>query len=464
MSRRSTGILVIVGAGVALAGAVVAVVVLTGAPAPRNGYAITAIGRDEAVLLTRRDAGDDFAQDVALVHPNGAVVWRADLDAYGVVDTSGAVAVAARDDAVFAFAESGPGSTDTRLLAFARATGERLWEAEVDTDAVEGALICDGAVVVDADRVYVTRIVADGSRVDAFDRRTGAHAWRATPGRYPAAVRLSGSGLAVIDEDDSVLIDRATGRTEDLPKLAHLCDVADGALTRTDDALLLLADGADPARYPAPEDAFIDFRGPCGQRDGALVVSGSPKTVGPVALLGFDRVTRAHTWTIPLDAQKSAAFASDGGELPRLLPALVSDGADSPLTLVVVDLADRAVVARSTLGPNAGDAVAIAAAGRGFVWLPPSTLVALDPETGAVAAAVDLGDILVRRPDALISSDVRFGRLWRPGDATAPADPPPLVVTDLRSGATTASAGLQLRDVTAAIRAAWLPAPAPEAP
>lgn len=177
--RRWRRGIVVLGAGVFVAGVLA---VRAFRPKARGVYAVAPLGHTQAVFATRRNEDDATTDWLQLDDADGTVRWSFDTGTHRVLDTLGETAVAATKHRIYAFLEPGyRGPHDSRLVAFDRASGRRVWEKVVDTHLGPNVLFADSpTLLVDADRVYVARCRDNTGHVDAYARGSGAHEWSRT--------------------------------------------------------------------------------------------------------------------------------------------------------------------------------------------------------------------------------------------------------------------------------------------
>ncbi|PKN55254.1 MAG: hypothetical protein CVU56_22230 [Deltaproteobacteria bacterium HGW-Deltaproteobacteria-14] len=447
---------------VLLLGAGVGVYVAT-RPTVRFITGLAPIGLDEAVFVTRRNTDDDTRYWLQLSGADGAVRWSVSTGDHTVVNNLGATAIGADADAVYGFEEPGrvaPASA-TRLVARARSDGEVVWETAMDPLPDRTLMIGDGAVRVDAARVYVSRELPGGPVLDAFARSDGRREWSSATAdaRGAALYPLGPERLAVLAHGGScTIVNRTSGGSEVLDWTFPLGAVPSGvAVAQQGDAVVFTPGGERVAFHP-PNGARVEPRGPVGERDGQLIVGVRVGATNTVGLVAFARDTQAVTWSLDLGATLFSELTADGGPLPRLLPVtLYGDPKREGVVqeLAVVDLDRGAIVAR--YDTNGAHATSLVAAGRPWIWLGFDTLVALDPETGAIATATRFDSASLMGTD-IRPEDLRFGQLWIPGAGHAAPSDLPFAVVDLHTGAVSQLNGaVTSQDVTVAVRAALAP-------
>ena len=438
-------------------------------PKTRFVTAVAPIGPKQAVLVTRRNEDHATWHWLQLEDADGTVRWSVDTGTHGVLASLDEAAVAATKRRVYALLVPGgvgDGPDEVRLLALDRATGRRLWDVVADPHAGTGRVSPDSpAVLVDRRRVYVALGTTRTGRIDAFARGTGKHLWtRAIDRGFRGAARFVDPGHLLLTSylGETLSLDRKTGAVDGHTHHWFLGDVPGGlAFTDLVSVIVRHPDGHD-TRYPVAKGT-TPWTTPSvvGVRGQLLVVGVHQRARPSAALVAYDRRTRAPVWTLEVGATSLTRFLGDGRALPRLLPVGIY-GAPGPhgsrhAGIVVVDLDAGRIVQRYDLGDMAD--VAIAAAGRPWVWLDDDTLVALDPRTGAVARATTLAGAGLVGPD-LHARDLRFGQLWLFRDDYVRPSRLPFAIVNLATGTVGhLHAGMTTRDVTAKVRAAWRPSP-----
>lgn len=308
-------------------------------------------------------------------------------------------AVAATKDRVYAFLEPDGGPDDTRLVALDRASGRRVWEKVVDAHIADHILVADTpTVLVDGARVYVARCWAGSLHVDAFARGTGAHRWSRDIVGNCGSLRLFGPDhlLALSGFGSVFSLSRKTGTTGARGKRVFVGSVREGVVVTDLQTLTVQRPSGPGASYRVPDGDYLAPFAPFGVRPDRIVVGVRQKATRTVALVGFDRRASAATWTVDLGGSIFTHFRSDG-----------------------------------------------------------DTLVALDPETGAIARATSFPPAFLVANELPVQ-DFRFGQLWVAAEHYARPAALPYAVVDLTTDAVTHTGGdMRPRDMTAKVRAAW---------
>jgi PQQ-like domain len=418
MPRRRRLLLALVGLGVAIGGLWW---VLT--PATRFVYGLSPIGRDEAVLLTRRNEDHATHFWVQLVREDGAVVWSTETSPLAVRDALGFSGVAASDGRVVLLGER---DQATVVLALGRSGGEQLWEREVSSAPQHriGPML-----VLDGPRVYALHDHVVGERshetITALALEDGEVLWTLAaphpedePRRLDVALRGPGRLVVTNGTADAVIeLDGQTGEARrSLPMRSQGCSTPRGIVGYDTRKLVWLpgpmAGGpeASPRVVELGPDVRPSLDGPCGEHGDDIVIGAAlgDRDIGLVRVGGEDGTVR---WTLPLGDWSFQRSTSADGRLPRFLPVGVYgthvEGGPMLEEVIVVDLEQGTIVSRN---PIEDHRVAFVTAEQAYVMGTFSrVLVALDPATGGIARATHFP---ATTGNDVHDEDYRFGRLW----------------------------------------------------
>lgn len=418
MPRRRLLLVVLVGLGLAVVGLVWRLM-----PATRFVYGLSPIGRDEAVLLTRRNEDDATHFWVQLVREDGAVAWSTETSPLAVREALGFSGVAASDGRVVLLGEREQAAV---VLTLGRSGGERLWERELSSAPQHriGPLL-----VLDGPRIYALHDVVVGDRSDetitALALEDGEVLWTlAAP--HPEAqprgldVALLGPGRLVVTQratDEAIELDGQSGEARrSLPMRSQVCSTPRGIVGHDAHAVVWVprpaAGGpeASPRVVALGPDVRPSHEGPCGARGDDLLIGAAlgDRDIGLVRVGVEDRTVR---WALPLGDWSFQRSTSADGRLPRFLPMVVygtqAEGGPMLHEVIVVDLDQGAIVSRNRVDDHR---VAFVTAERAYVMGTFShVLVALDPATGAIASATRFA---ATTGNDVHEEDYRFGRLW----------------------------------------------------
>ncbi len=394
-------------------------------PATRFVYGLSPIGRDEAILLTRRNEDHATRFWVQLVGSDGAVAWSHETSPLAVSDALGFSGVAASDGRVVLLGER---DQATVVLALGRSAGERLWEREVSSAPQHriGPLL-----ILDGPRVYALHEHLVGERshetITALTLEDGEVMWTLAAPTPEDELRridvaLLGPARLVVTTslaDEAIELDGQTGEARRSLPLHWLgCTTPRGVVGYAGHTLALLPHPVAPGQDASPRiielgpELRLDFDGPCGERGDELVVGVTlgDRDRGLVRLDGEGTVR----WTLPLGDWSFERSTSVDGRLPRFLPVVVH-GAEveaGPMLeeVVVVDLDQGTILSRNRIDDHR---VALVTAERAYVMGTFSrVLVALDPETGAIASAIRFAETI---GSDVLDEDYRHGQLWLHG-------------------------------------------------
>jgi outer membrane protein assembly factor BamB len=420
MRRKSWLILLALG----VSAAVVYLIVQAVTPATRFIYGLAPVSREEAVLLTRRNEDHATYFWAELVASDGTHRWSSELTPFETHDALGYSGVAATAELVLLL---GARDASTVVMALARATGERVWETTVA--AGTGPDRIGPTLVVDPPRLLVLHERVAGERRDetisALSLADGKTLWQLAPPAYPGGVRIDaellGPGRLLMTSPAGVVelatTDGSARRT--LPVNWLRCATPRGIVT-TDGLEVLLVprpqagEEVTDLRLGIGADERVALQGPCGERDGDLVLGpASGKGVG-IGLARLDPVSGAARWQLDLGKWISENAESADGRLPRFLPLYVfgseTEGGPILTQVVVVDLDRGTIVSRN---PVEGNMQVFFTAERAYVLARSGgALHAIDPASGALGRVTRLARI---DSDDVRAEDFRFGPLWMSG-------------------------------------------------
>jgi outer membrane protein assembly factor BamB len=413
-------------AALLVAGILAATLVWWLIPAERFTYGVAPIGRDEAMLLTRRNESDRTQFWAQLVRTDGETAWTAEISPIETAEALGFSGIAANQDRVLLL---GRREGTTVVMALDRETGDELWETVVPSATLEriGPML-----LVDGPRVYAIHQEGDSrsETITALALDDGAILWRLGPRDgsvdrlhvellAPARLVVTGRGPAGLE------LDGATGKVwRSLPFDRLLCTVPRGIVGREKARRVVLlqrpaSDGQEATASTARLGAdmrIVSRDGPCGERGGDLIIGAQSDDHNALSIVRIDADSGAVLWILPLGNRAfGAPVVTLDGRLPRFMPVSAFDRneARGPIReeIVVVDLDRGAVRARYRTDENwqafvTGDR---AYAMSSFLR---ATVVALDPATGAVARVTRLDGV-----DRIYLrwQHLRFGHLWLSG-------------------------------------------------
>jgi outer membrane protein assembly factor BamB len=447
MSRRT-----VVVSLAALAVAIGAALVIWVVVAPtRFIYGVVAAGPGEALLLTRRN--EDNATYFWIEHVDLAGHrWTAALTPLEPDEALGFSSVAADATRVVLLGTHPDGDV---ALALDRATGERLWTTTLPAAPTVDSHI-GPSVVLDGPRVVLVREVrgADARAivVDALALADGRHLWSHAPGVAGDVHRISADRLLVTTRGaDAVILAGDTGSVvARVPRAWLRCPLPAGALVRSGGGFTVV--GADPPRE-LTDPQWRPSDGPCGARDGDLVVGARRASDGAVALVRLDPGSGATRWLVDLGDKQLEETLTVDGRLPRFLPVAMFGGGDGSVvqSLAVVDLDVGAVVREAVIHDHTS---VVVTADRAWIWAPfRGVLVGLDPTTGAFASATKFTGLT---SNDLIHEDLQFGALWLYGMGWGRPDALPWASVDLADGRVLRASGeVVVEDVSLDERAAF---------
>jgi hypothetical protein len=424
-------------------------------PSPRFTLGVLAVGPGEALLVTRHNETHGTRGWIEHVDAGGALRWSAEVTPLEVHEALGFSSVAATGELIVALARGPDGDV---VLALDRVSGARQWSTTLPAIPRSGTPI-GPTVLLDGPRVVLVReTAADGTvgaviRLDAVALADGAHLWHHEPGDDGDVLLIAPDRLLVTTRDRSSVLDGA-GQVVASPSVWRvMCPLPTGVLASGGRQLVVLSSAPARELPLAPEQRITT--GPCGDRDGDLVVTTQTGDLGGPAIGRLASDTGVARWpATPFADRLFEPVVAIEGRLPRFLPfTLYGRDADGPLLreFAVLDLDTGTVVAR---GPLDETADAIVSAGRGWLSLRfRGVIVGFDPATGAYASATRLTGL--RFDDARVE-DVRFGELWLYGVEAARPDALPWAHVDLASGAVTHIHGaVGSSDATAEFRAVF---------
>jgi outer membrane protein assembly factor BamB len=404
MTRR--GLVILFGAIVAAIGAAI---VAWGFMVPtRFIYGVVAAGPGEALLLTRRN--EDRATYFWLERVDLAGHrWTAALTPLEPDESLGFSSVAVDDDRVVLLGVQPDGDV---AAALDRATGDRLWTttlpAAPSTDSRIGP-----TVVFDGPRVVLVRGIrgadAPAIQIDVLAVADGGLLWSHAPGSDGDVQRIAADRLLVTSRgEDAVVLAGDTGAVvARVPGAWVRCPLPAGALLSGRDGITVV--GADAPRRLAADPQWRPAGGPCGARDGDLVVAGRRASDDAAVLVRLDPVTGAARWQVDLGQQQLEETLSLDGRLPRFLPVTMfgGDAAGVVNALAIVDLDAGTVIRQAVVQEH----TAVVVTGeRAWMWAPfRGVLVGFDPATGAFAALTRFKGTY---SSDLTRDDLRFGELW----------------------------------------------------
>lgn len=424
-------------------------------PTPRFIQGQLAIGPGEALLLTRHNESRGSRAWIDRVDAGGALRWSAELTPLEVNEALGFTGLAANDELIVALARGPDGDV---VVGLDLATGARRWQSTLPpvprSDTPIGT-----SVLLDGPRAVLVRVVAaDGTvgatlRLDAVALADGAHLWHHDPGDDGDVRRLAPDRLLVTPRDQSArVLDGATGLVVESPTISRvLCPLPNGVLAAAIGQMVVLP--STPASVLPVEAMLGPTEGPCGDRDGDLVVTLNRSDASGAAVVRRAADTGQPRWPAALSGRLFNPMVAIDGRLPRFLPLTMfgDDGNDALLReFAVLDLDTGDVVAR---GPLDETAAIVVSAHRGWLWLRfRGVLVGFDPTTGAYASATRVADT---RPDDIRHEDVRFHGLWLHGEQTARPGALPWAHVDLATGFLTTHGSITTSDATAEFRAVF---------
>lgn len=400
-------------------------------PATRFILGVVAGGPGEALLLTRRNDTHSTRFWIEHVDRTGPLRWSAELTPIEPGEALGFSSVAVADGKVIVL---GGGPDGDVVLALDQDSGARLWTIALPAAGRSSARI-GSMVVIDGPRAVIVRDVAAdegaGIRIDALALADGAHLWTHEPGDDGDVHRVAPDRLLLTTRrGEAALLDGASGRVlERLPLTFVLCPLPDGVLGRRSGRLIVVSSA--PARELPGDLRWRASDGPCGARDGDLVVGVRVGERDDAALVRLAPDSGQARWQTDLGDRLVKPVITVDGRLPRYLPVAM-DGGDAGTTIrefALVDLDTGAIVRR---GPIDEHMTVVVTHERGFLWLPfRGVLVGFDPTTGAYTGATGFRDTWT---SDLRHEDVRFGELWLHGMAWGRPAALPWVNVDLASG------------------------------
>jgi hypothetical protein len=414
--RRTWAVLLVVAVGALAAWLFVRAVV----PATRFIYGLAPIGADEAILLTRRNEDDATYFWAQLSRGDGTVAWSTELSPFETYEALGFSGIAASDDRVVLLGTLG---STTTALGLDRATGEQLWQTEISAGLAEDI---GTVLILDGPRVYALHglIGRPPSTITALALADGSVLWTldlaaSFPGADMFQVASLGPDRLVITHSEGVgaELDGATGALRGpLPLRRITCETRHGIIGSDGSNVVVLStpkstDSKVSAQVVDLGGAGRPSReGPCGERDGDVIVGLSDPADDRAVIVRLDPVAGSVRWRLRLEADWSTEVVSADGTLPQFL-AVVVHGDDptgeSSTRTIVVDLDAGAIVSQH---PHDDHLVAFVTGERAYVMAVfRATVFALDPKTGGLASATRFagtGGNDVRR------EDLRFGRLW----------------------------------------------------
>jgi hypothetical protein len=229
------------------------------------------------------------------------------------------------------------------------------------------------------------------------------------------------------------------------------CPRPAGVLVRGRDGLAVV--GADPPREIAADPQWRPAGGPCGARDGDLVVAGRRASDDAAVLVRLDPASGAARWRVDLGQQQLEETLALAGRLPRFLPVAMfgGDAANIDKVLVIVDLDAGTVVRQAVLHDHTA---VVVTAERAWTWAPfRGVLVGFDPATGALASASKFTGL---SGGDLTHDDLRFGELWLYGMDWAGPGALPWASVDLAGARVPrVSGGVVVEELSFAERAAF---------